>query len=181
MRKIVSGFFISLDGVVESPDKWHFPYFNDEMGEVIGRGMQSADAMLMGRKLYEEWSEYWPAAGDEDPFGGFINNIQKYVVSTTLDKADWNNTTVLNGDFVEEITNLKSQPGKDINISGSPTLVRSLLTHGLLDELQLLIHPIIVGAGQRLFDGLDQIPLKVVSSTTLQTGVLSVLYAPADK
>ncbi|GAA0393107.1 pyrimidine reductase [Acrocarpospora corrugata] len=181
MRKIVSGFFISLDGVVEAPHEWHFPWFSDQMGAAIVGATNASDAMLMGRNVYQEWAEYWPNAPEDDEFGQFINNVDKYVVSTTLTEAGWGNTTVIPGDdLVERITELKSRPGKDIYISGSPTLVRSLLGHGLVDELQLLIHPIIVGSGERLYEGLDQIPLKVVAAETFETGVLFVRYAPDD-
>src|SRR4051794_37236415 len=98
MGKIVSNFFISLDGVVEAPNKWHFPYFNDEMGATISRGMETSGAWLMGRRLYDEWSSYWPAQSDDVPFASFINNIPKYVVSNSLTDATWNNTTVVSGD-----------------------------------------------------------------------------------
>ncbi|WP_214107202.1 dihydrofolate reductase family protein [Acrocarpospora catenulata] len=179
MRKIVSGFFISLDGVVESPDKWHFPYFNDEMGAVIGSGMATSDAMMMGRNLYEEWSQYWPNATEDQDFAAHINGIEKFVVSTTLKSADWQNTTLLDGsDLTAQITEIKSRPGKNIYANGSPTLVRSLLALGLVDELQLLIHPIIVGTGARLYDGLADIPLKLESAETFSTGVVYARYVP---
>ena len=102
MGKIVSNFFISLDGVVESPDQWHFPYFNDEMGQIIGSGMATTGAFLMGRKLYDEWSEYWPPNDGDEEFGSFINSIPKYVVSNSLTEPTWNNTTVLPGDQAAE-------------------------------------------------------------------------------
>src|SRR2546425_9754891 len=99
MRKLVAAFFISLDGVVESPDKWHFPYFSDEMGEVIGAAMAEADAMLMGRVNYQEWAAYWPnQSGDDEQFADYINNVPKFVVSTTLEKVEWNNSTLIKGD-----------------------------------------------------------------------------------
>jgi dihydrofolate reductase len=183
MRKLVAAFFISLDGVVESPDKWHFPYFNDEMGEAIGAAMAEADAMLMGRVNYEEWAAFWPnQSGDDQQFADYINNVPKFVVSTTLDKAEWNNSTLINGDVAEEITKLKQQPGKNISMSGSGTLVQWLLANDLLDELRLMVHPIVVGSGRRLFkDGSDQKPLKLVDSKTLSTGVVYLTYQPADK
>ncbi|MEU7894046.1 dihydrofolate reductase family protein [Nonomuraea sp. NPDC049152] len=183
MRKIVASFFISLDGVVESPDKWHFPYFSDEMGAAIGAQMSASDAMLLGRVNYQQWADYWPTKADEDdPFANYINGVQKYVVSSTLDSVDWNNTTLIPGDsFVERLTELKQQPGGTIAMSGSTTLVRSLLKHGLLDELNLMVHPIVVGAGQRLFEDTDQIPFKLTSSTTFETGVLSLTYSTETK
>jgi dihydrofolate reductase len=180
MRKIVAGLFIALDGVVESPDKWQFPYFNDEMGAAVGSQMAAADAMLLGRVTYQEFASYWPTADPNDPFTAQMNNTPKYVVSTTLDKAEWQNSTLIKGNFAEEITKLKQQPGKNIGITGSATLIRSLLRENLLDELNLLIHPIVVGSGKRLFpDGSDQVALKLVDSQTFSTGVVSLTYGAA--
>src|SRR4051812_8690705 len=124
MGKIVSNFFISLDGVVESPDKWHFPYFNDEMGAAIQAGMQSAAAFLMGRRLYEEWSAYWSTTEADQEFATFINNADKYVLANTLEKADWNNTTVISGDVAAQVRELKERTDGDIQMSGSATTVR---------------------------------------------------------
>ena len=178
MGKIVSNFFISLDGVVESPDKWHFPYFDDAMGEIIGAGMGSTSAFLMGRKLYDEWSSYWPDQGPEVPFSEFINAIPKYVLSTSLQDPKWQNTTVLPGD-VAAVQELKDSVDRDITMSGSATTVRWLLANGLLDELALLVHPIAVGSGQRLFEDPTTYPLTLVHSSTLDTGVLHLRYTPA--
>ena len=178
MGKIVANFFISLDGVVESPDKWHFPYFDDQMGAAIGSGMESTAAFLMGRRLYDEWSEYWPQQGPEVPFSEFINTIPKYVVSSSLTDPSWLNTTVLPGD-VDRIRQLKEQTDGTITMSGSATTVRWLLANGLLDELALLVHPIAVGSGQRLFEDTPTHPLRLVSQDTFKTGVLHTVYAPA--
>ena len=177
MGKLVSNFFIALDGVVESPDKWHFPYFNDEMGAAVERGVQTAEAFMMGRTLYGEWAAYWPAQGEDD-FAGFINAVPKYVVSSTLSEAEWNNTTVVPGDPAE-IRALKDRTQGDIAISGSATLVRWLLANSLLDELNLLVHPIAVGKGQRLFEDTPSHPLRLVRSETFATGVLDLTYSPA--
>ena len=177
MRKIKSNFFISLDGVVESPDKWHFPYFDDEMGAAVGAGFATADAILMGRVLYEEWAAYWPEHADE-PFGDVMNSIKKYVVSNSLQAAEWQNSEIISGDVAQKLTDLKAQDGGDIAMSGSPTTVRWLLREGLVDELNLLVHPIAVRKGMRLFDDADaSIPLELLSSTTFKTGVLHLVYA----
>ena len=178
MGRIVSNFFISLDGVVESPDKWHFPYFDDQMGAAIGNGMQSTGAFLMGRRLYDEWSQYWPQQGPEQPFSEFINSIPKYVVSGSLTDAGWNNTTVLPGD-PDRLREVKEQTDGNLTMSGSATTVRWLLANGLLDELHLLVHPIAVGSGQRLFEGTPTYPLKLISQETFGSGVLYTVYAPA--
>jgi dihydrofolate reductase len=151
VRKIKSYFFVSLDGVVESPDKWHFPYFDDEMGAAVGAGFAKADALLMGRVLYDEWAAYWPEHADE-PFGDVMNSIKKYVVSNSLRAAMWQNSEIVSGDVAEKLTTIKAQDGGDITMSGSPTIARWLLREGLLDELNLLVHPIVVGDGlTRLF------------------------------
>ncbi len=182
MRKVIASELVSLDGVVESPEKWHFPYFNDEMGEAIGAAMAASDAMLMGRVLYEEWAAFWPNQDpDENPFAARMNGVQKYVVSTTLEEPlEWQNSTLIGDNVAEEISRLKEQPGKDISISGSPTLVRSLLRDDLIDELRLMVHPIVVGSGKRLFeDGGDQQALQLLDSKTFSTGVVYLTYQPA--
>ena len=180
MRKIKSHFFISLDGVVESPDKWHFPYFNDEMGAAVGAGFAGADAVLMGRVLYDEWAAYWPQNADQ-PFGDVINDIQKYVVSDSLRTADWNNTEILGGDVAAKLAELKAGDGGDIAMSGSPTTVRWLLREGLLDELNLLVHPIAVGGGLARLFAPDEpsTPLQLLRSEAFETGVLNLSYGPA--
>src|SRR2546423_12708315 len=130
MGKIISNFFISLDGVVESPDKWHFPYFNDETNAAIGRGVESSVAFLMGRVLYQEWASYWPTS-DDDTFAPFINSVPKYVVSNTLKETTWNNTTVVSGDVAGRLREIKDSTEGNLAMSGSATLVRWLLANGL--------------------------------------------------
>ena len=179
MGKIVSNFFISLDGVVESPHEWHFPYFNDEMGAAIGENVETTTAFLMGRVLYEQWAEYWPNQGDDVPFASFINNVPKYVVSNTLTEATWNNTTVISGDVAAQLQALKDQTDGNIGMSGSATLVRWLLANGLLDDLNLMVHPIAVGHGQHLFEDTPTHPLQLVKHETFSTGVLNLTYVPA--
>ena len=180
MGKLVSNFFISLDGVVESPDQWHFPYFNDEMGAIIGSGMERSGAFLMGRRLYQEWSEYWPAQDDDVPFSSFINNVPKIVLSNTLTEATWNNSTLVTGDDVAgQVRSLKESTDGEINMSGSASTAVWLLANGLLDEFHLLVHPIAVGHGRRLFEDGATYPLRLVHHGVLSTGVLDVIYAPA--
>ena len=180
MRKIKSNFFISLDGVVEAPDKWHFPYFDDEMGAAVGAGFATADAMLMGRVLYDEWAAYWPEHADE-PFGDVMNSMKKYVVSDSLQSADWQNSEIVSGDVAQKLTDIKAQDGGDIAMSGSPTTVRWLLREGILDELNLLVHPIVVGDGlARLFpSGEPTIRLELLSAQIFKSGVLNLSYARA--
>jgi len=180
MRKIKSNFFISLDGVVESPDKWHFPYFDDEMGAAVGAGFATADAMLMGRVLYEQWAAYWPQHADQ-PFGDVMNSIKKYVVSTSLQAAEWQNSEIISGNVAQKLADIKAREGSDIAMSGSATTVRWLLREGLLDELNLLVHPIVVGSGlARLFPPDEPgILLELRSAQTFKTGVLNLSYARA--
>jgi dihydrofolate reductase len=179
MRKIVTGLFISLDGVVESPSDWLLS--SHEMWELISAGIAESDAILLGRRTYLQFAELWPNQGSDVPMADFLNNTPKYVVSSTLDTLDWANSSLVTGDLGREVAKLKEQPGKNVQIPGSPTLVRSLLRDGLLDELSLMVHPVVVGSGMRLFDGItDQLHLKLVESTTFSTGVLSVTYQPTS-
>jgi dihydrofolate reductase len=180
MRRIIAGLFISLDGVVEAPETWHFPYFNDEMGEAVAAQAAQSDTMLLGRKTYEEFAAYWPNQSSDVPFADVMNGTPKLVASTTLDHVDWQNSTLIEGDVVEALTRIKQEPGRDISITGSPTLVRSLLAAGVLDELRLLVHPIVVGHGKRLFADTDaSIPLRLAESRSFKTGVLALTYVPA--
>ncbi len=180
MRKIVAGLFISLDNVYEAPDQWHFPYFNDEMGEVMGAAMPAQRAFLLGRRLYDEWSEFWPQQGSEMPFADHINRIPKYVVThRPIEGELWQGTTVLGADPVDELRALKDGTDGDIALSGCATTVRWLLAQGLLDELSVLLHPIAVGRGQRLFEDTPTTPLTLLASRALSSGVLHLRYAPA--
>ena len=176
MGKIVSNFFMSLDGVVESPDEWHFPYFDDEMGAAVGKGMQTNRGFLMGRKLYEEWADFWPSR-DHD-LAQFFNSHPKYVVSHSLKSADWNNTTIISGDVTEQLRALKGGTDGDLVVSGSATLVRSLLRDGLLDELHVLVHPIVVGHGARLFEDDITHALELTANEEFGSGVLNLTYVP---
>jgi dihydrofolate reductase len=181
MRKIKSNFFISLDGVVESPDQWHFPYFDDEMGNAVGAGFATTDAILMGRVLYDEWAAYWPEHADE-PFGDVMNSMKKYVISNSLKTADWQNSEVISGDVAGQLAAIKASDGGDITMSGSATTVRWLLRHGLVDELNLLVHPIIVGGGRaRLFPPDEEsLPLKLTNAEIFKSGVLNLTYSRSD-
>jgi dihydrofolate reductase len=179
MRKVVASELVSLDGVMESPEKWSFQFHNDEMAEANEAGMTAADAMLLGRVTYQEFASYWPYQNSADqPFTDYLNNTSKFVVSTTLaEPLEWQNSTLIKGNVAEEIAKLKRQPGKDIGIVGSGTLVRSLLRDDLLDELSLMVHPIVLGNGKRLFEeGGDQKTLELVDSKTFGTGVLYLTY-----
>jgi dihydrofolate reductase len=183
MRKVVAWELVSLDGVMESPERWSFQFHNDEMVEANASGMAAADAMLFGRVTYQEFAAFWPYQNSaEQPFTDYLNNTLKYVVSTTLEEPlEWQNSTLIKDDVTEVVAGLKQQPGKDIGIVGSGTLVRSLLRDGLLDELGLMIHPIVLSSGKRLFEeGGDQRALDLVGSKTFSTGVVNLTYRPAQ-
>jgi dihydrofolate reductase len=174
---IKSSLFISLDGVIERPETWHFGYFNDEMGAVVGELMGGSDATLLGRQTYDEFAGYWPDADPSDPITGQMNGSRKYVVSTTLTDAAWENSTLISGDVRAELAKLKQD--SNLGTTGSATLVRWLLEQGLVDELHLLVHPVVVGHGKKLFADGAKVPLTLVSATTFTTGVLHLVYAPA--
>lgn len=178
MGSIKASLFISLDGVIESPEDWHFPYFDDEMGAVVGAQMAAADATLLGRHTYDAFAGYWPSADPADPITGAMNGARKYVVSSTLTEATWENSSVISGDVAAELTALKQDT--NLGTTGSATLVRWLLEQGLVDELHLLVHPIVVGHGKKLFEDGATVPLQLVSSQTFSTGVVYLVYGPAD-
>jgi dihydrofolate reductase len=186
MRKIVAGLFISLDGVVEAPDQWHFPYFNDEMGAAVDATLSTADTVLFGRKTYDSFAGAWPErelAGEEDAgLAKALGDARKIVVSNQQLEFTWRNSEQLKGDLVESVTALKNEPGdSNIGMSGSVSVVRQLLAAGLLDELHLLVHPIAVRKGMRLFDeGESPIPFTLLKSETFRTGVLNLVYTPAQ-
>lgn len=183
MSKVVASLFLSLDGVAEAPERWHFPFVDEAMGAAIGQRMADAGAFLLGRRTYEEWAAYWPGQPtQENPMAAVINDLPKYVASTTLRQADltWQNSTLLGADVAAEVSRLKQKPGKEIAICGSATLVRSLLAAGVVDELRLMVHPLVLGAGGRLFEnGIGRMPLELVSSGAFATGVLDLTYQPS--
>jgi dihydrofolate reductase len=179
MRKITAGLFITLDGVVEAPEKWSRDYASPEIDQAIGASLAQADAMLLGRVTYETFAASF--AGQTGGIADAMNGMPKFVVSKTLRKTDWQNSELIKGNVREEVLKLKQQPGRNIGISGSTTLVRWLLGEGLLDELTLVIVPLVLGSGKRLFaqDG-DRVSLKLADSKTTKTGVLITRYERAD-
>ncbi|MGP3970372.1 dihydrofolate reductase family protein [Streptomyces sp. 6N223] len=183
MRKVISGLFISLDGVVESPDQWQHA-FDEEMGASLAGTMETCDAVLLGRVTYSEWAGYWPTvtSGEDAGFANWINNAPKYVASTTLDSVDaWANSTLLKGDLAAAIGEIKAGEGGNISVAGSPTLVRSLLERDLLDQLDLFIHPVVAGGGRRkLFaDDAALKNLDLISAQPTSSGTVIASYRPA--
>jgi dihydrofolate reductase len=185
VRKIVADLFISLDGVVEAPDQWHFPYYNDEMGAAVDASIGQSDTLLLGRKTYDSFAGAWPDrenAGEEDAaFAKKLGDARKIVVSRQPLEFTWRNSELLQGDLVDAVAALKAEPGGTIAMSGSVSVVRQLLEADLLDELHLLLHPIAVRHGERLFDENEAtLPLVLLSSQMFSTGVLNLVYARAE-
>jgi dihydrofolate reductase len=177
MRKIAAGLFISLDGVVESPGAWGFQFMDDDMSRGISEGISQADTVLLGRRTYLEFADLWPKQGSDVLMSDFLNHSHKYVVSSTLKTLSWQPASLISNDTAHEIYKLKQQPGKNIQVPGSPTLVRFLIENSLLDILSLTVCPVVVGCGMKLFDDMDiSFKLKLVRSTNLKTGAIGATY-----
>lgn len=177
MRTLTASYFMSLDGVIDAPQDWHFPYFTPEAMAIIETANADVDALLMGRTTFEEWRAFWPP--QSGPMADFINSTHKYVASTSLAELDWSPSTLLTGDVVAAVADLKRQDGGRIAINGSGTLTRHLLRAGLVDELQLLIHPVVVGAGKHLFEGGGgPVGLELVTRQVFPNGTAYQTYAP---
>jgi len=193
MRKITIVNNLTLDGVMQAPGRpdedvrggfeyggWAVPYSDSVMAGEMAKGMGRTE-LLLGRRTYEDFFSFWPSQED-NPFTEVLDNTQKYVASTTLSEPlPWRNSTLLEGDAVRAVAGLKEQPGKDIVVLGSGGLIRSLMQHNLVDEFVLLIHPLVLGSGRRLFrDGVPATPLRRVDSVISTTGVIIATYQPAS-
>ncbi|GGH21216.1 dihydrofolate reductase family protein [Paenibacillus segetis] len=177
MRKIVVSEFVTLDGVMEDPS-WTFQFACEGQEKFKYEELKSSDALLLGRVTYEGFAAAWPNMLEQTgEYGQWMNDYPKHVVSTTLDQVEWKNSSLIQGNLEDEISNLKKQPGKDILVFGSCTLVQSLMKLNLIDEYRLMVFPIVVGNGRRLFDaGLDTTVLKLVDTKTLESGVVVLTY-----
>ncbi len=176
MRKVVVTEFVSLDGVMEEP-AWTFPYWNDEIAEFKGEESSASDALLLGRVTYQGFAAAWPESEDEG--ADYFNGVRKYVVSETLEEPlEWSNSTLIKDDIVEEVTRLKQQDGKDIAVHGSATLVQTLMRHDLVDRYRLLVYPVVVGKGKRLFEEGIPATLKLLRSQSFSSGVVALVYEP---
>jgi dihydrofolate reductase len=177
MRKLIESTLVSADGVVADPPLWAMEYRDEEVDADALERFSSSDAMLMGRVTYEFFAAIWPSMTGE--FADRVNSIRKYVFSSTLEKADWDNSTIVRGDVTAEVTRLKQQDGGELALYGHGRLAQALLEHGLVDELRLSVHPVLVGSGQVLFrDGQKQ-ALKFAGAKTFGTGVVVLTYRPA--
>src|SRR2546430_8569391 len=180
-RTLVATLFMTLDGVVEAPDKWSFPFWSAETAKFKLAELHATDALLLGRVTYEGLAAAWPGRKDPDGFADRFNSMPKYVASRTLKKLEWNNSHLIKGELAAEVSKLKKQPGHDIVIHGSPGLIRSLLPHGLIDEFRLAGYPIVLGRGKRLFDEASQAKLKLAESETFSKGVVKLVYRRDDE
>jgi dihydrofolate reductase len=192
MRKLTVSEFVSLDGVMQGPGGadedteggfryggWQMPYFDDVAGERIGASMAQTGAFLLGRKTYEIFASYWPTQSDDDPFAKILNGLPKYVASTTLgEPLAWQNSTLLQGDVAKAVAELKEGEGGNIVVLGSGGLVQTLYENDLVDEYALMIHPIVLGSGKKLFQEVPKKPLKLADSVTTSTGVVMATYVP---
>lgn len=190
MRKLVATEYLTLDGVMEAPGNetslgerggWSFLFSGDEHRQFKFDELSASDALLLGRVTYEIFAASWPSVRGE--FAERMNSLPKYVVSTTLQKAEWNNSHLIRdpANVVEEVTKLKQQPGKDILLCGSADLVHMLRQHNLIDEYRIMVYPIVLGAGKRLFKDGNNTTLKLVKSQTFQSGVVVLTYQPNGK
>jgi dihydrofolate reductase len=181
--KLVVTEFMTLDGVVEAPNEWSFPYWTDETGKFKLEELLATDVQLLGRVTYEGFASAWPGMErDEAGFADKMNSMPKYVVSTTLKKAEWNNSTIIKSNVVEEVSALKKQSGGDILVAGSMTLIRALMEHDLVDEYRLLTYPVVLGKGKRLFSDGMSASLKLTESRPMgSTGVVLLRYQPERK
>lgn len=192
MRKLIVNEFMSVDGVVQAPGSpeedrdggfihggWQVPYFDEDMLAAAQAGMRETDAYLFGRRTYEIMAAFWPTAPTDDPFAGHLNGTKKYVASRTLKEVTWQNSTLLNGNVVEAVRNLKQSPGKNIAVLGSGELVQSLMANNLIDEYGLIVSPIVLGGGKRLFrDDAQLRRLTLVDSKTTPKGNVILAYRP---
>lgn len=175
MRKIIVSEFVSLDGVVENPG-WTFPYWNDEIRDFKAEEDAITDSLLLGRVTYEMFAAAWPESEDEG--AERMNSMPKYVVSSTLERADWNNTTIIKGNVIESIRALQQGDGQGFLVYGSPTLVQTLIANNMVDSLRLLVYPVVLGEGLRLFHDGTTATLKLVENRLLSGGVAAMVYEP---
>ena len=180
MRRVIVSEFVSLDGVIEAP-AWTFQFPSEEQGNFKDDELAAAGALLLGRVTYEGFAAAWPGLTEQyGEYAEMMNGYPKYVVSTTLQEAEWNNSTIIRDNVAEEVSRLKQQPGKDILVFGSADLVNELMSHGLIDEYRLMVFPVVVGHGKKLFeDGGDTRALRLVETKTFSSGVV-LTYGRAE-
>lgn len=180
MRKVIVSEYVSLDGVMEEPGHWSFQFWSEESSQFKYDELFASDGLLLGRVTYQGFAAAWPNMTGTGEYGERMNSFPKFVVSTTLEKVEWNNSTLIKGSIAEEVSKLKQQPGQDILVFGSGQLVHTLMQHNLIDEYRLMVHPIVLGSGRRLFgDGTDKKVLKLIETKTFSSGIVVLSYQPA--
>jgi dihydrofolate reductase len=180
MRKIIVTEYLTLDGVFEEPGHWSFAYWGEEAMLYKRDELFSSDVQLLGRVTYEGFAKAWPTMPDTGDFGERMNNMPKYVVSTTLTHAEWRNTTIINKNVVEEIQKLKEQWGQHILVAGSGKLVHTLMQQHLVDEYRFMVYPVVLGSGKRLFpEGTEQYKFRLMETRSFTTGIVILHYQPA--
>ncbi len=181
MRRIVVSEFVTLDGVAEEPGKWSFPFWNEEIGKFKFDELFSSDALLLGRVTYQGFAASWPSMTDDAGYAKRMNGFPKHVVSRTLERLEWNNSHLIKGNVEKEVSKLKQQPGQDLLVFGSGQLVNALMQHDMIDEYRLLVYPVILGSGKRLFSDANKATLKLVETKTFGSGVVLLRYQPSKK
>lgn len=179
MRKVIVTMYVSLDSVMEEPG-WTMPYWNDEIAQFKFDELFASDALLLGRVTYQGFAKAWPSMTDETGFADRMNSMPKYVASRTLQEGEWN-ASLIKEDVAEEVVRLKQQPGQDLLIYGSAELVQTLMQHDLVDEYRLLVYPVVLGSGKRLFGEGSAASLKLVDTRTFSSGVVALIYHPAQR
>lgn len=181
-RNLIVSEFLTLDGVMEAPEEWTYQFFSEEQQDYKHDELFASDALLLGRETYESFAGAWPDRTDETGFADRMNSLPKYVVSTSLETAEWNNSTIIDGDIAEEVAELKQESGQDILVNGSGELVDLLVEKNLVDEYRLMVHPVIQGIGKRLFEGASEpTTMNLVQTEMFSSGVVVLTYEPATE
>ena len=190
MRQLIATEYMTLDGVMEAPGGeqslgsrggWSFQFWNEEAAKFKFDELFASDTLLLGRVTYQIFAAAWPSRTDEQGFADRMNSLPKYVVSTSLEKLDWNNSHLIKENVVEEVSRLKQKRGQNILLYGSADLVHTLMQHNLIDEYHLMVYPIVLGIGKRLFDGTSSATLKLLEAQTFSSGVVVLTYQPERK
>ena len=179
MRRVVVTEYVTLDGVFDEPGEWSFPFWNEEAFQFKYDELFASDAQLLGRRTYEGFATAWPTMSDEVGFADRMNSMPKYVVSTTLENPEWTNTSIIRESVPEAVARLKQEPGQDILVAGSGRLVRTLAEHNLVDEYRFMVHPIVLGSGNRIFR--ERMVLTLVDTKRFSSGIAVLTYQPGEQ
>jgi dihydrofolate reductase len=190
MRKVIVSEYVTLDGIMEDPGGaegfkyggWSFQFWSEETAKYKFDELFASDALLLGRVTYQGFAKAWPTITDEAGFADRMNSLPKFVVSTTLEVVEWNNSTLIKENIAEEVARLKQQPGQDILVAGSGDLVHTLMQYDLIDEYRLMVHPVVLGSGKRLFrEGTNTLKLQLLETKAFSSGIVVLTYQPVSK